>query len=424
MNNAQKIEQAYAMAKDAYVFRGIDTEEVLRRMDSVSISLPCWQGDDIKGFEKPERHRTGGGLSVTGDYPGRARTAEELRMDLEQAFSLIPGSHRLNLHSIYGEFGKSPVGRDEFDYEHFDDWVKWARRQNLKLDFNATCFGHSLAVSGFTLSSKKQNIRKFWIKHVKQCRAISSIIGRELRSPCVHNLWIPDGMKDIPFDRKTLRSLLKESLDEIYAEEYPKEEMKDSLESKLFGIGSESYVVGSHEFYFGYAQSRGKILCLDAGHFHPTESLADKISAILLFFEELLLHLSRGIRWDSDHVVIQSDDLQEIADEIVWSGAMDRIHVALDFFDASMNRVGAWVIGARATLISILTALLQPMERLRTYEEEGNTLAKLALREESKLLPVGAIWDYYCLQKDVPPRDYWMQDVVKYESEVLKKRAE
>ncbi len=412
------------MAKDVYACRGIDVEDVLRQMDSVSISLPCWHGDDIRGFEKPEQHGKGGGLSVTGDYPGRARTAEELRKDLELAFSLIPGSHRLNLHSIYGEFGKNPVDRDELDYAHFEGWVEWAKRQKLKLDFNATCFGHPMAANGFTLSNKEQNIRRFWIKHVKQCRAISSIIGRELLSSCIHNLWIPDGMKDIPFDRKTPRSLLKESLEEIYAEEYPKEEMKDSLESKLFGIGSESYVVGSHEFYFGYAHSRGKMLCLDAGHFHPTESLADKISAILLFFDELLLHLSRGIRWDSDHVVIQSEDLQEIANEIVRSEEMDRIHIALDFFDASMNRVGAWVIGARATLISILTAFLHPMESLRTYEEKGNTFAKLALMEESKLLPVGAIWDYYCLQKEVPSHDSWIQEVDRYESEVLSKRTD
>jgi len=422
MENTRKIEQTYEMAKDIYFEWGVDVEEALRQMERISVSIPCWPGDDVAGFEKPEGREEGGGIQVTGNYPGRARTAEELRMDLEMAFSLIPGAHRLNLHAIYGEFGKNPVDRDEIDKSHFEEWVEWADKNNLKLDFNATCFSHPMAATGFTLSSTDPGIRNFWIEHVKRCRAISSHIGKELRSPCIHNLWIPDGMKDIPVDRKIPRSLLIDSLDEIYAETYPKENMKDSLESKLFGIGSESYVVGSHEFYFGYAQSRGKMLCLDAGHFHPTESLADKISAILLFFEELLLHLSRGVRWDSDHAVILSDDLQNIAEEIVRSGGMDRIHIALDFFDASMNRVGAWVIGARATLKSLLSALLQPLERLRAFEKEGNTFARLALKEESKMQPVGAVWDYYCLSKDVPCRDHWMQDIARYESEVLRNR--
>jgi len=412
------------MAKEVFGSWGVDVDVVLPQMETVSISLPCWQGDDIRGFEQPERRGKGGGLPVTGNYPGRARTAEELRMDLELALSLIPGSHRVNLHSIYGEFGNDPVDRDEFDAEHFEAWTNWAGEQNLKLDFNATCFAHPKAASGFTLSHKEQHVRRFWINHVKQCRAISSAIGRKLGSPCIHNLWIPDGMKDIPVDRKTPRALLKESLDEIYAVDYPEEEMKDSLEGKLFGIGSESFVVGSHEFYFGYALSRGKMLCLDAGHFHPTESLADKISAVLLFFEELVLHLSRGVRWDSDHVVIQSDDLQEIADEIVRGGKINQVHIGLDFFDASLNRVGAWVLGARATLKSVLAALLQPLEKLRAYEAEGNTLARLALREECRMLPVGAVWDYYCLQKDVPLHGRWMQEIARYETEVLSKRAD
>ncbi len=423
MRNNQKIEHAYEMAKDVYAQWGVDVEDVLKQMDLISVSLPCWQGDDVAGFEKPDERVAGGGIQVTGNYPGRARTADELRMDLEMAFSLIPGSHRLNLHSMYGEFGKDPVDRDALEYAHYKGWVEWAVQESIKLDFNATCFSHPMAASGFTLSSKDSEIRKFWIEHVKRCRAISSHIGRELGSPCIHNLWIPDGMKDIPVDRKTPRFLLKKSLDEIYAVEYPKSEIKDSLESKLFGIGSESYVVGSHEFYFGYAQSRDKMLCLDAGHFHPTESLADKISAILLFFDELLLHLSRGIRWDSDHAVIQSDDLQAVADEIVRSGDMNRVHIALDFFDASINRVGAWVISTRATLKSLLSALLQPSEKLRAYENEGNFFARLALMEESKTQPMGAVWDYYCLQKDVPHRDLWMKDIARYESEVLRKRS-
>jgi L-rhamnose isomerase len=424
MRNNQKIEHAYETAKDVYAKWGVDVEDVLKQIDLISVSLPCWQGDDVTGFEKPDERAMGGGIKVTGNYPGRARTADELRMDLEMAFSLIPGSHRLNLHSMYGEFGKDPVERDALEYAHYKGWVEWAVQEGIKLDFNATCFSHPMAASGFTLSSKDPEIRKFWIEHVKCCREISSYIGRDLGSPCIHNLWIPDGMKDIPVDRKTPRLLLKKSLDEIYAVEYPKSVIKDSLESKLFGIGSESYVVGSHEFYFGYAQSRDKMLCMDAGHFHPTESLADKISATLMFFDELLLHLSRGIRWDSDHAVIQSDDLQAVADEIVRSGDIDRVHIALDFFDASINRVGAWVISARATLKSLLSALLQPLEKLRAYENEGDFFTRLALMEESKTQPMGAVWDYYCLQKDVPHRDLWMQDITRYESEVLRKRSD
>ena len=424
MEHRGTIERAYEMARDIYAPWDVDVDRALKELDRISISLPCWQGDDIAGFEKPVGRERGGGIQVTGNHPGRARNAEELRKDLEMAFSLIPGSHRVNLHAIYGEFGQKPVDRNEVDASHFDGWVEWARGKNLKLDFNATCFSHPRAADGFTLSSADAGIRKFWIEHVRRCRAISASIGRELRSPCVHNLWIPDGMKDLPVDRKTPRALLIDSLDEIYTEAYPEELMKDSLESKLFGIGSESYVVGSHEFYFGYALSRKKMLCLDTGHFHPTESLADKISAILLFFEELLLQLSRGVRWDSDHTVIQSDDLQHIAEEIVRSGGLDRVHIAMDFFDASMNRVGAWVIGARATLKSILSALLQPLERLEAYEKEGNAFARLALIEESKMRPVGAVWDYFCLRHDVPVRDRWIPEIAEYETAVQRKRTD
>jgi L-rhamnose isomerase len=423
MEKIRKIEQAYEAARDIYARSGVDVEKALSKIERVSLSLPCWQGDDVAGFEKPEGREEGGGIRATGNFPGKARTADELRMDLEMAFSLIPGSHRLNLHAIYGEFGKNPVDRDEVDESHFQGWVEWAFKENLKLDFNATCFSHPLSEAGFTISSADPEIRKFWIEHIKRCRAISSHIGKALNSPCIHNLWIPDGMKDIPVDRTTPRSLLKESLDEIFSEPYPENEMKDSLESKLFGIGSESYVVGSHEFYLGYAQSRRKMLCLDTGHFHPTESLADKIPSILLFFQELMLHLSRGVRWDSDHTVIQSDELQSIAEEIVGSGGMERIHIALDFFDASMNRVGALVIGARAALKSLLSALLLPWEKLRAFEKDGNTFAKLALKEESKMNPVGAVWDYFCLNEDVPFQELWIQEIARYEEDVLLKRG-
>jgi L-rhamnose isomerase len=418
------IEDAYDMAKDIYAQWGVDVEEALLQMDAISVSLPCWQGDDVIGFEQSAEQAPGGGIQITGDYPGRARTAAELRMDLDMAFSLIPGTHRLNLHSMYGEFGQYPVDRDGLEFTHYQGWVEWASKKNIYLDFNATCFAHPMAASGFTLSSKNKKIRAFWVEHVKRCRVISARIGQELGSPCIHNLWIPDGMKDIPVDRTTPRKLLKESLDEIYAQKFPESDIKDSLESKLFGIGSESYVVGSHEFYFGYAQSRDKILCLDAGHFHPTESLADKLSSVLLFFDELLLHLSRGIRWDSDHVVIKDDGLEAVVDEIVCNGFLGRIHFALDFFDASMNRVGAWVIGARATLKALLSALLKPWDKLREYENEHNFFGRLALREESKTLPIGAVWDYYCLQKNVPPRDSWIQDIFRYETDVLRKRSD
>ncbi len=423
MTGKEKILKAYEMAKEIYAEAGVDVEEATRNLDLVSLSLPCWQGDDVTGFEKPDPSGARGGIQVTGNYPGRARSVKELRMDLEKAYSLIPGSHRLSLHSIYGEFDSRPVGRDEINTAHFEGWVDWARQNYLGMDFNATCFSHPLAESGFTLSHQDQHIRKFWVEHVKHCRMISAYLGRQLRNPCLHNLWIPDGMKDIPVDRLAPRFRLEEALDEIYSVEYPEKEMKDSLESKLFGIGSESYVVGSHEFYHGYAQSRGKMLCLDSGHFHPTESLADKISAILLFFKEIMLHLSRGVRWDSDHVVIHNDEIKNVAEEIVRCEALKRVHIGLDFFDASLNRVGAWVIGARATLISFLMALLQPWEKLLSAEKKGDFFARLALREEAKTYPVGAVWNYYCLLKDTPPGDLWIQDIKRYESGVLSKRC-
>jgi L-rhamnose isomerase len=422
MTQAEKIEEVYRMARDIYGGAGVDTEEALRKLDLVSLSLPCWQGDDVTGFERSDSSGEKGGIKVTGIYPGKARSVEELRMDLEKAFSLIPGSHRLSLHSIYGEFGGRPVARDEMNPVHFEGWVDWSRQNKLGLDFNATCFSHPLAESGFTLSHKDPHIREFWMAHVRCCRDISAHIGRQLMNPCIHNLWIPDGMKDTPVDRWAPRSRLKDALDEVYAVEYPEKEMKDSLESKLFGIGSESYVVGSHDFYYGYAQSRGKMLCLDSGHFHPTESLADKISSLLLFFKELMLHLSRGVRWDSDHIVIQNDEIQSIAEEIVLCEKLKQLHIGLDFFDASMNRVGAWIIGARATLKSFLRALLMPLEKLRSEERKGDFFARLALREEAKTYPLGAVWDRYCLLKGTPPRDLWVKDIERYGSEVLSKR--
>lgn len=423
MMNEGKISIAYEIARERYAALGVDTEKAMDSLAKISLSLHCWQGDDVGGFERPAAARSGAGFQVTGNHPGKARTVDELRSDLEKAYSLIPGHHRLNLHAMYGEFGSTSVDRDQISPDHFKGWIDWAKEKNLKLDFNATCFSHPKADSGFTLSSRHKAIREFWINHVKRCREISAVMGRKLQSPCIHNLWIPDGSKDMPTDRWVRRALLAESLDAIYERGYKPVEMKDSLESKLFGIGSEAFVVGSHEFYFGYALARKKMLCLDMGHFHPTESVADKVSAILQFFDELLLHVSRGVRWDSDHVVILNDDMQALAQEIVRSSALGRVHLALDFFDGSINRVGAWVIGARSTLKALLGALLEPTEKLRGFEREGNYFARLALLEEAKSLPAGSVWDYFCVKMSVPPAEDWINSVDRYEKETLSKRT-
>jgi L-rhamnose isomerase len=416
------IEKTYASARDRYAQLGVDTDKALARLQAISISLHCWQGDDVGGFERNDGGLAGSGLQVTGAYPGKARTVDELRTDMAQAFALLPGRHRVNLHAMYGEFGGKTVDRNEIEPEHFRGWEEWARRLNLKIDFNATCFAHPKAASGLTLSSKENGIRKFWVDHVKCCRKIAASIGREQQTPCLHNLWIPDGSKDVPTDRWGARAMLLKSLDEIFEVEYSPQQMRDSLESKLFGIGSESFVVGSHEFYMGYAFTRGKIICLDLGHFHPTESVADKISAILPFSGEILLHVSRGVRWDSDHVVILNDEVRELAAEIVRSRALDRIHIALDYFDASFNRVGAWVLGARSLLKGLLIALLEPQEKVKELDAGLNTLARLSLLEEFKSLPFGAIWDYHCLRAGVPPADEWLREIEAYERRVLSKR--
>ncbi len=413
---------AYSEARDRYANLGVDTEKVLKKLETIKISLHCWQGDDLSGFERPDSHLEGGGLQVTGRFLGRARTIDELRMDLDKAFSLIPGYHRLNLHAIYGDFQSKGVERDAIEPKHYESWVQWARERHLKLDFNATCFSHPKAESGFTLSHQNKGIRDFWIEHVKRCRSIASYFGRKLESPCIHNLWIPDGSKDNPVDRWTPRKLLKNSLETIYKEEFSDSDIKDSVESKLFGIGSEAYVVGSHEFYLGFALENTLMVCLDMGHFHPTESVPDKISSILQFSSELLLHISRGVRWDSDHVVILNDDLRHIAEEIVRGDMVDKVHVALDFFDASINRVGAWIVGVRATLKSFLFALLEPIKLLRSMESGGDHFSRLALLEELKTMPFGAVWDYYCLKKNVPPAGEWMKSVKDYEDQILSHR--
>jgi L-rhamnose isomerase len=408
----------YETARERYAALGVDTDEALEVLGRLSLSLHCWQGDDVTGFEHTGPGLDGGGIQVTGNHPGRARNADELRADLEKAFSLIPGSHRLNLHAMYGEY---EVDRDAIRPEHFSTWIDWAEAQGLKLDFNATCFAHPMAEGGFTLSSREEAVRTFWIEHVKRCREIGAHMGKRLKSPAVHNLWIPDGSKDLPADRLIHRDLLVRSLDEIYAADH--DGLKDALESKLFGIGSESFVVGSHEFYLGYALARGKMICLDTGHFHPTESVADKISALLPFFKELLLHISRGVRWDSDHVVIVDDALRDLAREVVRAAALSRVHVALDFFDATLNRVGAWVIGARAVQKAFLAALLEPTDRLRAFELQGDLFSRLALLEETKDLPLGAVWEQGCLQGGVPAGEAWISEVRRYEEEVTSKRS-
>lgn len=407
----------FERARERYAELGVDADEALKSLSRLSISLQCWQGDDVSGFERTGPGLDGGGIQVTGNHPGKARNADELRQDLGKAFSLIPGSHRLNLHAMYGEY---EVDRDGIRPEHFKSWIDWAESEGLKLDFNATCFAHPMADSGFTLSSKEGAVRAFWIEHVKRCREIGAFMGKRLKSPAVHNLWIPDGSKDLPADRLAHRELLVRSLDEIYKTSHP--DLKDAVESKLFGIGSESYVVGSHEFYLGYALSRNKMVCLDTGHFHPTESVADKISALLPYFRELLLHISRGVRWDSDHVVIVDDPLADLAREVVRAQALSRVHVALDFFDATLNRVGAWVIGTRAVQKAFLMALLEPAERLRSFEEQGDFFSRLALMEEVKTLPVGAVWEHHCSQNSVPDGEAWIQEVRSYEAEVTEKR--
>ena len=418
MNQNSTIEKTYQLAIDQYGAWGVDVVAALDRLSAISISLHCWQGDDVNGFEN-FGEAIGGGLAVTGNYPGRARTIDELRSDLEQAYRLIPGRHRLNLHASYGDFGGETVDRNDVDASHFQSWIQWAQEQQLGMDFNPTFFAHQKAADGFTLTHPDTGIRQYWIQHGIACRKIGAVIGQSLGTPCITNVWIPDGMKDTPVDRKGPREVLAASLDEIFAENISAQHNLDAVECKLFGLGSESYVVGSHEFYLGYAISRQKVLCLDAGHFHPTEIISDKISAVMQFVPELLLHVSRGIRWDSDHVVTLSDELQAIAHEVIRTEYADRIHIGLDFFDASINRIAAWVIGTRNVLKAILFSLLEPQELLRNCETSGDYTGRLAMLEELKTLPMGAVWDYYCLQNDVPVSRAWLGEIRDYERETL-----
>lgn len=414
------IQSAYDIAKERYASLGVDTDKALACLEKISISLHCWQGDDVGGFENPGGE-LGGGLAATGNYPGKARNANELRRDLDLVYRLLPGSHRLSLHAIYLE-SEHKVERNQIEPAHFAGWVDWARMNGHGLDFNPTCFSHPLAADGFTLAHPDPAVRQFWIEHCIASRRVGEYFGKELGTPAVTNIWIPDGYKDTPADRLSPRQRLLDALDAILAEKIDPKYNLDAVEPKLFGIGSESYVVGSLEFYLAYALSRKLLLTLDAGHFHPTETIADKISSLLLYFDQLLLHVSRGVRWDSDHVVTFTDDLQAIAQEIVRDDALQRVHIGLDYFDASINRVAAWTIGARNTLKAMLLALLEPSETLRQYEAEGDFTSRLALLEELKVMPFSAVWDFHCQQKGVPIGLDFMRLVKEYESTELSKR--
>ncbi len=416
-----QIEQAYSLAKERYAALGVDTEKAIATLKPVSISLHCWQGDDVGGFENPGGELSGG-IAATGNYPGKARNADELRRDLDVVYSLLPGSHRLNLHAIYLE-SDIKVERNKIEPRHFSAWKDWAKANHHGVDFNPTCFSHPKAADGFTLAHRDEDIRQFWVEHCIASRKVGEFFGKELGTPCVTNIWIPDGYKDSPTDRRSPRRLLLESLDMVLADKIDSRYNLDAVEPKLFGIGSESYVVGSMEFYAAYALSRKILLTLDAGHFHPTETISDKISSMLIYLDQLLLHVSRGVRWDSDHVVTFNDDLQAITQEIVRNDALERVHIGLDYFDASINRIAAWTIGARNTLRGLLNALLEPSDLLKQSEASGDFSTRLALQEEFKAMPAGAVWDYYCSKENVPVGMDFMKVIKDYEGSELVKRA-
>ncbi|MDN5986410.1 MAG: L-rhamnose isomerase [Hafniaceae bacterium] len=414
------IDQAWELAKQRFNAVGVDVENALKTMERLPVSMHCWQGDDVAGFENPEGSLTGG-IQATGNYPGKARNAAELRADLEMALTLIPGPKRLNLHAIYLE-SDTPVARNKIEPCHFANWVEWAKKHHLGLDFNPSCFSHPLSADGFTLSSANPETRQFWIEHCQASRRISAYFGEQLGTPSVMNIWIPDGMKDTPIDRLAPRQRLASALDEVISEKLNPAHHIDAVESKLFGIGAESYTVGSNEFYLGYAASRQTALCLDAGHFHPTEVISDKISSAMLYVPRLLLHVSRPVRWDSDHVVLLDDETQAIASEIVRHNLFNRVHIGLDFFDASINRIAAWVIGTRNMKKALLRALLEPTNHLRNLEESGDYTARLALLEEQKSLPWQAVWEMYCQRNDVPVDASWLKAVREYEEQILSQR--
>ena len=420
-NQMKQIEQAYRLAKERYATLGINTDKVLTQLAKVPVSLHCWQGDDVGGFESFGSALTGG-IVATGNYPGKARTPDELRADAAKALSLIPVTHRINLHAFNGEFGGKKVYRNEIEPKHFKNWIAWAKELGIGLDFNPTCFSHPKSASGFTLSHADNAIRQFWVQHCQLSREIGAAMGKALGSPTVTNVWIPDGMKDSPADRRGPRERLAEALDAVFAKKLNPKHNLDAVEGKLFGIGAESYTVGMHEFYLGYAVKHQTLVTLDAGHYHPTENMADKISSVLCFVPEILLHVSRGVRWDSDHVVTLTDELNAIAQELVRGGYLDRTHIGLDFFDASINRVAAWTIGARNMLRALCLAMLEPNAQYKKLELAGDYTSRLALMEEAKSLPFGAVWDFYCARKGVPVGEAWLTEVKNYERTVLSTR--
>ncbi|GIP39466.1 L-rhamnose isomerase [Paenibacillus sp. J31TS4] len=416
------LEQAYKEAKKLYEAHGVDVEEALGKLEQIKVSVHCWQGDDVRGFLFRNQELTGG-ISVTGHFPGAARSPQELRADLERALSLIPGKHKVNLHAIYADTDEQ-VDLDELEPRHFQRWVDWAKEQGLGLDFNPTCFSHDHSKDGFTLSHPDPAIRQFWIDHCKASRKIGASFGEQLGQTCVTNIWVPDGFKDSPADRMGPRRRLKEALDEVFAEPLNPAHNLDTVESKLFGLGAEAYTVGSHEFYMGYGIQNNKLICLDSGHFHPTEVISNKLSSLALFSSGILLHVSRPVRWDSDHVVVMDDELLEIGRELVRGELLDVTHIGLDFFDASINRIAAWVIGTRNTIKALLRAMLEPVEAIKKAELEGDYTTRLALTEEFKSYPFGAVWDYYCAKQGVPVREAWLAEVKTYEQDVLMKREQ
>ncbi|MBQ7517402.1 MAG: L-rhamnose isomerase [Bacteroidales bacterium] len=407
----------YELARERYAALGIDTEKVLAQLQDFHLSMHCWQADDVAGFEA-----TGdltGGIQATGNYPGKARNIDELRADILKAKSLIPGKHRLNLHEIYGEFGGQKVDRDEVDVKHFQGWMDWSRENDTPLDFNSTSFSHPKSGS-LSLSNPDKAIRDFWIEHTKRCRTIADAMGKNQGDPCIMNVWVHDGCKDQSVNHYMYRALLKDSLDKIFAEK--KDNMKDCIEGKVFGIGLESFTVGSHDFYTAYAAKNGKIPTIDTGHYHPTESPADKVSALLQFVPELMLHVSRPIRWDSDHVTLMDDGTLDLFSEIVRAGALERVHYGLDYFDGAINRIGAYVIGSRAAQKCMLRALLEPTDLIRRYELEGKTAQVLTYLEEAKAMPWGAVYDEFCERNNVPVGESYLKEVEAYEKEVTSKR--
>jgi L-rhamnose isomerase len=412
------IQKAYEIAKERYQSLGVNVEEVLEKLQQIAISIHCWQADDVTGFENLG-NLGGGGIQATGNYPGKARNIEEVRQDIEKVLTLVGGKHRLNLHAIYGDFGNKIIDRNEIEPVYFQSWMEWAKEKNLKLDFNSTSFGHPKS-GDLTLANPDAEIRNFWIEHTKRSRAISEAMGKFQNDPCIMNLWIHDGSKDLTINRYKYRQILEQSLDEIFAQEY--KNMKDCIEAKLFGIGLESYTVGSYDFYLGYGAKKQKIVTLDTGHFHLSESIADKISSLLLFTPEIMLHVSRPIRWDSDHVTILNDDVTDLAKEIVRADALSRVHIGLDYFDASINRMGAYVIGIRATQKAFLQALLEPVATLRNYEANGQYFERLALLEETKSLPWNAVWDYFCLKNNIAVGEDYITEIQQYEKDVTSKR--